>query len=66
MVLCSRCEREKVYTLFTVNNKNKKIVQRRKKMGFTMGNRKDIYNVGERYGIYNGNTVFYRGMVRER
>jgi len=35
-------------------------------MGFTMGNRKDIYNVGERYGIYNGNTVFYRGMVRGR
>ena len=30
-------------------------------MVFTMGNRKDIYNVGERYGIYNGNTVFYRG-----
>jgi len=43
MVLCSRCEREKVYTLFTVNNKNKKVVQKRKKMGFTMGNRKDIY-----------------------
>ena len=66
MVLCSRCEREKVYTLFTVNNNNKKSSSRRENMVFTMGNRKGIYNVRERYGIYNGNTVFYRGMVRER
>ena len=32
-------------------------------MGFTMGSREDIYNEGEGYGIYNGNTVFYRGML---
>ena len=29
-----------------------------------MENKKGIYNVKERYGIYNGNYVFYIGMVR--
>ena len=50
MVLCSRGEREKVYTLFTVNNKNRK--------NCTEGEKRDLQWETER--IY---TMLGRDMV---
>ena len=60
MLLCSRCERERIYVQYlqSIIKKIRKSTGEENKRELQWENREDIYNVGEGYGIYNGNTVF--------